>query len=169
MDEVLWAVGRASGVVALLLLTVSLWLGIVTRSGRPLPGMPRFSVTLLHRNVSLLAVVFLVLHIGTLLLDSYAKLTLTDVLVPFLGAHLPFWLGLGTVAVDLLIAVTVTALLRRRPADQHLGRGERHHRGGQPLPDCRQHHLGVPEPRALRRHAGVATAKIDTDRPHCHL
>lgn len=114
MDEVLWAVGRASGVVALLLLTVSLWLGIVTRSGRPLPGMPRFSVTLLHRNVSLLAVVFLVLHIGTLLLDSYAKLTLTDIVVPFLGAHLPFWLGLGTVAVDLLIAVTITALLRRR-------------------------------------------------------
>ncbi len=113
-DDILWAVGRSSGVVALLLLTVSLWLGIVARSGRPLPGLPRFSVTLVHRNVSLLAVVFLVLHIGTLLLDSYAKLTLTDVLVPFLGAHLPFWLGLGTVAVDLLIAVTITALLRRR-------------------------------------------------------
>ncbi len=113
-DDILWAVGRSSGVVALLLLTVSLWLGIVARSGRPLPGLPRFSVTLVHRNVSLLAVVFLVLHIGTLLLDSYAKLTRTDVLVPFLGAHQPFWLGLGTVAVDLLIAVTITALLRRR-------------------------------------------------------
>lgn len=113
-DEMLWAVGRASGVVALLLLTASLWVGIVVRSGRPLPGLPRFSVTLVHRNISLLALVFLVLHVGTLLLDSYAKLTLTDVLVPFLGARLPFWLGLGTVAVDLLIAVTITALLRHR-------------------------------------------------------
>lgn len=113
-DELLWAVGRASGVVALLLLTASLWLGIVVRSGRPLPGLPRFSVTLVHRNISLLAVAFLAVHVGTLLLDSYAKLTLTDVLVPFLGAHLPFWLGLGTIAVDLLLAVTITALLRRR-------------------------------------------------------
>lgn len=114
MNELLWAVGRASGVVSLVLLTISLWLGIVTRSGRPLPGMPRFSVTLVHRNVSLLSIVFLTIHIFTLLLDPYAKLTLSDVLVPFLGAERPFWLGLGTVAVDLLLAVTITALLRRR-------------------------------------------------------
>ncbi|WP_233265446.1 ferric reductase-like transmembrane domain-containing protein [Leifsonia sp. AG29] len=114
MNEVLWAVGRASGVVALVLLTASLWLGIVARSGRPLPGMPRFSVTLVHRNLSLLSVVFITVHVLTLLLDPYAKMTPADIVVPFAGAVQPFWLGLGTVAVDLMIAVTVTALLRRR-------------------------------------------------------
>jgi sulfoxide reductase heme-binding subunit YedZ len=114
VNEVLWAVGRASGVVALVLLTASLWLGIVARSGRPLPGMPRFSVTLVHRNLSLLSVVFIAVHVFTLLLDPYAKMTPADIVVPFAGALQPFWLGLGTVAVDLLIAVTVTALLRRR-------------------------------------------------------
>lgn len=113
MDEVMWAVGRGSGVVALLLLTASLWLGIVTRSGRPLPGMPRFSVTLVHRNLSLLSVVFVVIHVVTLLADPYAKLTALDAVVPFLGTTKPFWLGLGTVAVDLLIAVMITSLLRR--------------------------------------------------------
>ncbi|WP_025155757.1 ferric reductase-like transmembrane domain-containing protein [Leifsonia aquatica] len=114
MDSVLWAVGRGSGVAALLLFSAAVVLGIVTRSGRPLPGLPRFSVTLVHRNVSLLAVVFLALHVGTLLFDSYAKLTVVDLVVPFVGAWSPFWLGLGTVASDLLIAVVVTALLRRR-------------------------------------------------------
>jgi methionine sulfoxide reductase heme-binding subunit len=98
----------------LLLLTLSVLLGITTRSGRPLPGLPRFSIALVHRNVALLASVFLVFHVGSLLVDSYARLNPVDILVPFLGSFKPFWQGLGTVAVDLLIAVIVTSLLRRR-------------------------------------------------------
>lgn len=113
-DDAMWAFGRASGIVAMLLLTVAVLVGIVTRSGRPLLGLPRFSVSVVHRNVSLMSITFLVLHVGTLLLDSYAKLNLTDVFVPFLGADKPLWLGLGTVAFDLFIAVTVTALLHRQ-------------------------------------------------------
>lgn len=98
----------------LALITVSVLLGILTRSGRPLPGIPRFSITLIHRNISLLATVFLFLHVGSLMLDSYAKLTVTDVVVPFLGAFKPFWQGLGTVAFDLVLALMVTGLLRQR-------------------------------------------------------
>ena len=114
MNELLWAFGRASGVISLLLFTAAVLLGIVTRSGRPLPGIPRFSVTLVHRNVSILALVFLVLHVGTLLLDSYAKLGPIDLVVPFLGSFKPFWQGLGTVAFDLVLAIVITGLLRRR-------------------------------------------------------
>ncbi|MCL2516218.1 MAG: ferric reductase-like transmembrane domain-containing protein [Microbacteriaceae bacterium] len=115
LDDAMWAFGRASGVVALVLMTVSIVIGITTRSGRPLPGMPRFSVQLVHRNAALLATVFTALHVGTLLLDSYAKLTLADILVPFISsAKNAVWVGFGTVAVDLLIAVIVTGLLRAR-------------------------------------------------------
>ncbi|WP_022881239.1 ferric reductase-like transmembrane domain-containing protein [Gryllotalpicola ginsengisoli] len=112
-DDTMWAFGRASGIVDLVLLTVAVLGGILTRSGRPLPGIPRFALSLAHRNVSMLAVVFLVLHVATLLLDPYAKLTIADVVVPFAGAEKPFWLGLGTVAFDLLVAVVATALLQR--------------------------------------------------------
>ena len=90
-DNAMWAFGRISGIVALALFTVTLILGIVTRSGRPLIGLPRFSVTLVHRNVALLASAFLVLHVGTLMFDSYAHLNLADVVVPFLGSFKPFW------------------------------------------------------------------------------
>jgi len=114
MTEALWAAGRASGVVAISLFTASVVLGILTRSGRPLPGIPRFSIVLIHRNVALLGATFVALHVGSLLLDPFAHLTLADVLVPFLGAVSPFWQGLGTVALDLVIAVLVTSLLRRR-------------------------------------------------------
>lgn len=114
MNDMLWAFGRASGIIALVLFTVTVLLGILTRSGRPLPGMPRFAVSLVHRNVSLLALLFLVLHVGTLMLDSYAKLNLVDVIVPFLGSFKPFWQGLGTVAFDLVLAIVITGLLRPR-------------------------------------------------------
>jgi len=113
-DDAMWAFGRASGIVAMVLLTVAVLLGIATRSGRPLPGLPRFSISVVHRNISLMSVIFLVLHITTLLLDGYAELHLTDVVAPFLGAEKPFWLGLGTVAFDLFLAVTVTGILHRQ-------------------------------------------------------
>ncbi|HEY0246749.1 MAG TPA: ferric reductase-like transmembrane domain-containing protein [Gryllotalpicola sp.] len=112
-DDTMWAFGRGSGIADLALLTVSLVAGILTRSGRPLPGVPRFALSLIHRNAALLAVAFLALHVGTLLIDPFAKLTLVDVVVPFLGADNPFWLGMGTLAVDLLIAIVVTALTRQ--------------------------------------------------------
>lgn len=114
MDNALWAFGRVSGVVSLTLLTFTVLLGILTGSGRPLPGVPRFSVLLIHRKISVLATVFLGLHVGALSLDSYAKLNVLDVVVPFLGSFRPFWQGLGTVALDLLFAVVITALLRHR-------------------------------------------------------
>ncbi|GAB2933238.1 ferric reductase-like transmembrane domain-containing protein [Rhodococcus aerolatus] len=113
-SEALWALGRGAGVVLLVLMSTTVLLGLLTRSGRPAPGLPRFAVTLVHRNASLLAVVFLVVHIGTLYFDPYAQLSLVDAVVPFLGSYEPFWLGLGTLALDLTAAVVVTSLLRAR-------------------------------------------------------
>lgn len=110
----LWDYGRGSGVVALVLLTAAMFLGIATRSGRPAPWLPRFAVAGVHRNVSLVATVFLALHVGLLLFDPYAQLRVFDVVFPFVGEYRPFWQGLGTVALDLLIALVVTSLLRHR-------------------------------------------------------
>jgi sulfoxide reductase heme-binding subunit YedZ len=114
MTDALWYLGRGTGVMALVLLTISVALGIAARSGEPLGPLPRFAVTAVHRNSGLLASVLLVVHIVTLLLDPYAQLKLVDVVVPFLGSDEPFWLGLGTLGFDLLLAVVVTSLLRRR-------------------------------------------------------
>ncbi|MDQ6754086.1 MAG: ferric reductase-like transmembrane domain-containing protein [Actinomycetota bacterium] len=114
MNEAAWAFGRVSGFISLALFTGSVLLGILTRSGRPILSLPRFSVTVLHRNVALLGTIFLGLHVGSLMLDSYARLSPVDVLVPFLGSHRSFWQGLGTVALDLVLAVVITGLLRHR-------------------------------------------------------
>ena len=110
---VLWYASRATGVVALLLMTAVLLLGLlVTRQGR-LPGLPRFAVTGLHRNLSLVAVVFVVLHVLTAVLDSYVHIPLISAVVPLASSYERLALGLGAVSLDIMIAVIVTSLLRR--------------------------------------------------------
>ena len=105
---------RSTGAVALLLLTFAIALGVVDVRRWSTPRWPRFVVDSLHRSVSLLAMVFLVLHILTSVLDSFAPISLLDAFIPFAGSYRPFWLGLGAVSFDLLLAVTITSLLRQR-------------------------------------------------------
>jgi methionine sulfoxide reductase heme-binding subunit len=109
-----WYLTRATGAVALLLLTGAVVLGVVDVRRFSSPRWPRFMVDALHRNVALLAMAFLCLHILTAVLDSFASIPLIDAVVPFAGSYRPFWLGLGAIAFDLLIAVMITSLLRQR-------------------------------------------------------
>jgi predicted ferric reductase len=108
-----WYLTRASGAVALILLTLSLILGVAAIGRLRRPGVPRFVVDGLHRSVSLLALVFLVVHIITAVLDSFAPIGLVDAVIPFAGVYRPLWLGLGALAFDLMLAVTITSLVRR--------------------------------------------------------
>jgi len=110
----LWYLTRGSGVVTLVLLTLSVCLGVLTSVRWRSPRLPRFVVAGLHRNVALLAVAFLAVHVVTSVADSYAHVRLRDAVIPFASSYRPIWLGLGTLACDLLIAVIVTSLLRAR-------------------------------------------------------
>jgi Ferric reductase like transmembrane component len=110
----LWYLTRATGAVTLLLLTVSLVIGIANVGRVQRPGWPRFVIEGVHRNVSLLAVVVLVVHIVTTLLDPFAGIGVIDALIPFTGSYRPLWLGFGALASDLMIAIAVTSVVRRR-------------------------------------------------------
>ena len=110
----LWYAGRGAGVVAFVLLSGVLVLGIVTWSARPLPGLPRFAVVALHRSIALLAVVFVAVHALTLRLDPYAALSWLDLVLPTGRTLHPVGYGLGAVALDLIAAVVVTSLVRTR-------------------------------------------------------
>jgi sulfoxide reductase heme-binding subunit YedZ len=110
----LWYATRGTGTVAFVLLSATVGLGMLTSSRWQAADWPRFLVFDLHRDISLLAVSFGVIHVATSLLDPFARLGLTDALVPFASAYRPIWLGLGVVSGDLLAAVIVTSLLRQR-------------------------------------------------------
>lgn len=110
----LWYVTRATGIVTLLMLTFSVFLGVVTRSRRSTRRLPRFVLLGLHRNVSLMVMIFLTLHVLTTVVDSYTNISLLDAFVPFLSQYRTVYLGLGALACDVLIAVVLTSLLRER-------------------------------------------------------
>ena len=110
----LWYLSQGTGVISLVLYTMVMLLGIAVVGQGRLPGLPRFSVVALHRSISLLSLVFLALHIGTAILDSYVNISVLSTFIPFASSYAPLWIGLGAVAVDLMIALIVTSLLRDR-------------------------------------------------------
>ncbi|NKY42196.1 ferric reductase-like transmembrane domain-containing protein [Nocardia cerradoensis] len=112
-DQALWAFGRGSGITALIVLTVAAVAGIAARSGRAVL-LPRAGLAEFHRSVALAATAFVALHVLALFFDPYAQLRLLTVVVPFTGGYRPLWVGFGTLAVDLLAVVVITALLRHR-------------------------------------------------------
>jgi sulfoxide reductase heme-binding subunit YedZ len=109
-----WYLMRASGFVLFVLLTASLALGIANlgRMGRT-PGA-RAVAGLVHRNVSLLATVFLAVHVLTAISDRFVRIPLSAVFIPGTSGYDPLWIGLGALAFDLMMAVVVTSLLRHR-------------------------------------------------------
>jgi methionine sulfoxide reductase heme-binding subunit len=103
----------ATGVVSMVLLSAVVVLGIALDRRIRLPALPRFAGLSLHRYLSLLAVTFLALHIGTAIAGPYARIGIAAVVVPFDSAYARGWLALGTIATDLLVAIVATSLLRR--------------------------------------------------------
>jgi len=77
-------------------------------------GWPRFVLQRVHRNLSLLAVVFICIHVASSVIDAFAPIRWIDAVVPFASPYRPVWLGLGAVAFDLILALVVTSLLRAR-------------------------------------------------------
>jgi predicted ferric reductase len=109
-----WYLTRSTGVVALVLLTLTVVLGVVDVSRLSSDRWPRFLTDSLHRRVSMLAVVFLGVHIVTAVLDTYAPIGLWDAVIPFHSSYRPLWLGLGAVAFDMLLALIISSVLRAR-------------------------------------------------------
>lgn len=109
-----WYLARGSGLVALVLLTLSMVLGIVTSVRWSSQRWPRFALQLVHRNVSLLVVVFIALHVSTVVVDGFAPIGWKDAVIPFTSGYRAIWLGLGAIALDIVLALTITSLVRHR-------------------------------------------------------
>jgi methionine sulfoxide reductase heme-binding subunit len=109
-----WYAARAAGVVAYALLTSGVLLGVLLAGRARLPRWPAFAVTDVHRFVSLLTGVFIAIHVSALLLDGYARVSVATLVVPGATSYRPFWIALGTVALELLLAVALANVLRKR-------------------------------------------------------
>ena len=113
-DQILWFATRGAGVVSLLLFTAVMVLGILAVMRWQSPAWPRFLSVGLHRNLALLSVVFLAIHIVTAIVDPFTSLGLVAAAIPFASSYRPFGVGLGVIAVDIFLALVATSLLRDR-------------------------------------------------------
>jgi DMSO/TMAO reductase YedYZ heme-binding membrane subunit len=112
-SQVWWYAARASGLVAWVLLAASVLLGLSLSTHKRVAGNGRPWVLDLHRFLGGLATVFVGVHVGALVADSYTHFGLIDVLVPFVSSWRPVAVAWGVVGLWLLLAVELTSLLRR--------------------------------------------------------
>jgi predicted ferric reductase len=76
--------------------------------------VPGFIVPTLHRNLSVLAVALMLVHAGSAVADEYVDIRWWQLVVPWRLSYLPWWLGLGTLACDLVLAVLISSAIRTR-------------------------------------------------------
>jgi len=111
-DTLLWYTTRGAGAVTLILLSSVAVLGILSALRVQSARWPRFLTTGLHRNLALMTLVFLALHIVTAVVDPFTHLGWAAALIPFSSYYRTVWLGLGVISFELLLAIAVTSLLR---------------------------------------------------------
>jgi hypothetical protein len=109
-----WYLTRGAGAVTLVGLTATVTLGVLDVSRWRSRRWPRFVLDAVHRDVALITLAVLALHVLTAVVDSFAPIRLIDAVVPFVSPYRPLWLGLGALALDVLLAVAITSGLRRR-------------------------------------------------------
>jgi sulfoxide reductase heme-binding subunit YedZ len=114
-SALLWYLNRATGTVLLLVFTTVVLLGILSTYGNTGRGVPRFLTQALHRQLSLLGVALLLAHVVTAVLDTFVDIRWWQAVVPWWGStYEPLWLGMGTLALDLMALLVVTSLARSR-------------------------------------------------------
>ena len=111
-DQLLWYTTRGAGAVTNILLTAVVVLGILSALRVQGSRWPSFITAGLHRNLALMALIFLVLHVVTAVIDPFTNLGWAAAFIPFASYYRTFWLGLGVISFELIYAIVVTSLVR---------------------------------------------------------
>jgi predicted ferric reductase len=118
----LWYLNRATGLVLLVLMTVTLVLGVLAGARGTQRWWPRFATARLHENLAVLSVSLLSAHIVTAVLDGFVPITPVDAVVPFVSEYRPVWLGLGTLA-SMTFLVAILSAAARHSTTRRVWRG----------------------------------------------
>jgi sulfoxide reductase heme-binding subunit YedZ len=109
-----WYAARAGGVVAYVLLSAVVSLGLGMAGKKRMKRWPRFALEDVHRFGGLLVGTFVALHVATIAIDSWLPFSPTALVLPLVSRYKPLWTGLGIVAAELLLALAVTNHYRDR-------------------------------------------------------
>lgn len=109
----LWFLNRGTGVALIVILTLSVLLGIVGAGRNAGGALPAFVPQSLHRNLSILALALTTAHAITAVADEFVDIRWWQAISPFGATYKPLWLGLGTLAFDLMVLLAFSTLARR--------------------------------------------------------
>jgi predicted ferric reductase len=109
-----WFISRSSGVLAYLLLTLSVMWGLVQSGGILRPTLPPALALGLHNYLSWASLAMATLHGLILLGDNKPPMNLADIIIPFVGPYRPMWVGLGVLGIYLMLLVSVTFYVRSK-------------------------------------------------------
>jgi sulfoxide reductase heme-binding subunit YedZ len=109
-----WYAARAAGVVAYVLLSVVVTLGLTMAGRARLARWPKFAIENVHRTGGILVGVFVTIHVVTIAIDAYLPFPLASLVVPGIGRYRPLWVAFGIVAAELLLALAFTNHYRHR-------------------------------------------------------
>ncbi len=113
-SHVAWYTVRASGYTALVLLTLSMALGLLLSLNVRSARWPRFLTNDLHAFTTLVALVFIAVHMVATVLDPYMHFGFTGALVPFASGYRTLGMAAGIVAAYLMLAVWISSRLQRK-------------------------------------------------------
>jgi len=113
-DQFFWLLARVTGLSSYATLAIALVTGIALRTAVLDWLAANRALRSLHEFTTVLWIPLAALHVLSLLLDSTARVGVIDVLVPFHSSYGTLAIGVGALSLDLLLAVTVTALLKGR-------------------------------------------------------
>jgi predicted ferric reductase len=113
IDHTYWFLNRASGLLAYLLLFVSVVMGLTMTGGVLERVLRRYRVYDLHRFVSLLTLGVCVFHALIVLPDEYIRFSLAELLVPFASPYEPVYMALGVFAFYLTGLIVGAFYVRR--------------------------------------------------------
>ncbi len=112
-SSLLWYVARGSGIVAFILLSFSVMLGIAMNRRWYSANWPRMVVDAMHRWFTITFFTFTAIHVTTIMLDPFSHVSLMNAIIPFSGGYRPFWMSLGVIAIELGLAIGASAWIRR--------------------------------------------------------
>jgi DMSO/TMAO reductase YedYZ heme-binding membrane subunit len=101
-----------SGVFALIALTAAVAAGLAAADRLVISPAGRVTFQAAHRALSLAAVGFLASHVLLEILAHRSRVI--DTLVPFVASGRTMYLGLGTLAADLVLLIAITGVARHR-------------------------------------------------------
>ena len=113
-DQFLWVLARVAALSSYASLALAVLTGVALRTAVLDWLGPNRALRSLHEYTTVLWIPLAVVHVGALVLDATARVSVVDVFVPFLAPYGTLAIGLGTVSLDVLLVVAVTSLVKRR-------------------------------------------------------